>query len=136
MPHPARNTRSPLCVRLYAAPIRGATFPKVVAHKVVPAVARAIFAGSPTSSQAASVVLPRADGAGFISQRRPYVRVSLGVIFQVSCPYSEKDCVRMLAGNSRAAYMLPTPVGMKFCTLGESKEMTFCGALTSRKRAR
>src|SRR6266850_3041147 len=94
MPHPPRRTKSPRRVSLYATPIRGAKLACVVFHNGAPEGARASCAGLSVLVHAARVVLPRADGAGFHSHRNPYVMFNLGVIFQVSCPYSDSDCTR------------------------------------------
>src|SRR6202041_111803 len=86
MPQPARSTRLPFGVTLYATPTRGAKFVYVVLHKKLPGAARAICAGFVTFSQAERDVPFRPDGAGFSSQRRPYTSVSRELICQVSWP--------------------------------------------------
>src|SRR5579872_1067461 len=91
MPAPTRTTKSPFSVRLYAMPTRGAKSPYVVLQIGDPEGARAMFAGVSTFSHAATVVPPKALGAGLSSQRRPYTSVSRET--RSSCPVHRETAI-------------------------------------------
>src|SRR5580658_174235 len=116
MPAPPRKTKSPLLVRAYAIPTRGARFPYVVAHREMPMGASASAAGLFTLVQDASVVAPRAAGAGSSSQRKPYVTVSRAPIFHVSWAYKESAWARNCDRRSVDVDRFTCPVVTNDCT--------------------
>src|SRR5260370_27101416 len=136
MPHPARSTKSPFSVSLYATPARGAMFENVVDHASVPTGARARFAGLLAFSHDANVVVPRPVGAGLSSHRKPYVRVSRGVIFQLSWPYRENACVNSLEDFLVVADSVPSAVVRRFCTLAELNRNDSVDGAASRNMVR